>query len=95
MQEKNSHGGQLPRPLYMPDHDGGYRPAPSVLVEEEVIAILRLNEPGGPKNPSDTLKYYRDKRLLRGCKIGNVIRYPAAEIERFLATKVAFDASSN
>ena len=77
-------------PVVMPDG----RPAPAVLTEAELIKLLRLDEAGGPKNPAETIRRYRDLRLLRGCKIGNVIRYPLGEVVRFLAVKTTTDNGS-
>ena len=78
----------------MPDGDGGLCPAPAVLTEAELIRFLRLDGPDGPKNPSETLRYYRDRaKLLRGCKIGNRLLYPLSEALRFLSLKVATDAA--
>ncbi len=53
--------------------------------------MLRLDEPGGPVKPAETIRRYRDKGLLRGCKVGRVIVYPLDEIRRFLQVKVASD----
>lgn len=77
----------------LPDGNGGWRPAPVVLTESELITLLRLDEPGGPRNPSETVRRYRDKGLLRGCRIGNTLRYPLGEVLRFLAAKVAADSA--
>ena len=70
-------------PITLPDGNGGWRPAPLVLTEAEAISVLRLDEPDGP------IRRYRDLRLLRGCTIGNVIRYPLGEVLRVLAVKTA------
>ena len=45
---------------FMPDG----KPAPELLTEQEAIRFLRLDV-DGPKDPSATLKYYRDEGLLR------------------------------
>ena len=71
------------------------RPAPLVLTETELARLLRLDEPGGPKKPSETLRRYREQGLLRGCKIGNRVRYPIVEVLRFLAVKVSADGKKN
>lgn len=42
---------------------------PDLLTEEEAIRFLRLDI-DGPKDPSATLKHYRDKNMLRGTQIG-------------------------
>ena len=67
------------------------RLAPAVLTEGELVTLLRLDEDGGPKNPAETIRRYREMRLMRGCKIGNVIRYPLGEVMRFLAVKTTTD----
>jgi len=55
-----------------------------LLTESELIQWLRLDEPGGPKNPSATIKFYRQRGLLKGVRIGRHLRYPLAEAERFV-----------
>ena len=57
---------------------------PDLLTEDETVAFLRLNEKDGPKNPSTTLKYYRDKNLLRPTRVGKNNRYLRTELLRFL-----------
>jgi hypothetical protein len=64
---------------FMPDG----QPAPEVLSEQEVIKFLRLDEDG--KGCSYTLKYYRDKNLLKGIQIGKNLRYTKQEVLNFLA----------
>ena len=76
---------------YLPDGSGGWRPAPMVLTESELVTVLRLDEPGGPVKPAETIRRYRDKGYLRGCKVGRSIVYPLDEVRRFLAVKVAAD----
>jgi len=63
----------------LPDANGGFMPCPEILTEEEAIRYLRLDV-DGPQNPSGTLKYYRDKGLLRGVRIGRNLRYPRKEL---------------
>ena len=60
------------------------QPVPEVLSEEEVIQLLRLDS-DGTKKSAYTLKYYREKNLLRGTQIGKNIRYVKQEILNFLA----------
>lgn len=62
-------------PCFMPNG----RPVPELLNESETIEFLRLNE-DGPKNPSNTLQYYRDKGLLRATRVGKRIRYQKREL---------------
>ena len=67
-------------PAVLPDAKGGFMPCPELLTEAEAIRYLRLDV-NGPKNPQGTLKYYRDKGLLRGVRIGRNLRYPRKELD--------------
>ena len=67
-------------------------PCPELLTEEEVIRYLRLDV-DGPKRPEVTLRRYREIGLLRGVKIGRMLRYRRVDIEEFLEKKV--NASNN
>lgn len=54
---------------------------PELLTEEEAIRYLRLeNDP----HASRTLRYYREKGLLRSTVIGRHLRYRRIELEQFL-----------
>ena len=64
---------------YFPDG----RPVPDLLTEFETIIYLRLDI-DGPKDPSATLKHYRDKKLLRGTRIGRKYRYSRLELLKFI-----------
>ncbi len=59
------------------------RPVPDLLTEDETIKFLRLDI-DGPKVPQATLKYYRDKGLLRATPVGKMNRYQKKELLRFL-----------
>lgn len=59
-------------------------PVPDLLTEEEAVRFLRLDI-DGPKDPSATLKHYRDKNMLRGTRIGRRYRYWRAELLKFIA----------
>ena len=59
------------------------RPVPIVLDDKELIILLRLDDQG-PRNARFTLKYYRDKGLLRGVRLGKRIRYTRDEVLKFL-----------
>ena len=59
------------------------KPVPEVLIEKELVELLRLDE-DGPKDPTLTIQYYRDKGLLKGIRIGKRIRYTKQEILEFL-----------
>ena len=65
--------------IYFPNGN----PVPEVLTESDLISLLRLDE-DGPKDPTLTINYYRDKGLLRGIRIGKRIRYTKQEILHFL-----------
>ena len=58
-------------------------PCPELMTEEEAVRYLRLDV-DGPKKPEDTLRYYREKGLLRGTKVGRRLRYRRVELDRFL-----------
>lgn len=55
-----------------------------LLTEAEAIRYLRLDEPDGPRDPSGTLRYYRQRGLLRGVRVGRQMRYTRWELEQFL-----------
>jgi hypothetical protein len=64
---------------FMPDGS----PVPEVMTKEEVIKFLRLDA-DGVATPIMTLKYYREKNLLRGTQIGKNLRYTKQEVLYFL-----------
>ncbi len=49
----------------------------------EAVAFLRLDQTG-IKDPLLSLRYYREKGLLRATRIGKAIRYRRVELDRFL-----------
>ncbi len=55
-----------------------------LLTEAEAIHYLRLDEPGGPRHPEATLRYFRQMGLVRGIRISRHIRYPVWELEAFI-----------
>ena len=57
---------------------------PLVLTSQEVIHLLRLDV-DGPKTPDKTLEYYRERKLLRGIKIGQNLRYYLPDVLAFIA----------
>jgi hypothetical protein len=69
--------------VVLPSCDGSFTPCPELLTEEEAIRYLRLDV-NGPKNPYGTLKYYRNKGVLRGIHIGRNLRYPRIELDRMI-----------
>ena len=62
-------------------------PCPELLTEEEAIRYLRLDV-DGPANPEGTLQRYREIGLLRGVKVGRLLRYRRVDLEEFLEKKV-------
>jgi len=66
-------------PAILPGSPPG--PCPELLTEEEAIRYLRLD---GDANPSRTLKYYREKGLIRATYVGRHLRYRRVELELFL-----------
>lgn len=63
--------------------NGGFIPCPELLTEDEAIRYLRLDV-NGPQNPKGTLKYYRDKGILKGVRVGKNLRYPRKELDRMI-----------
>ena len=59
------------------------KPAPAVMLEQDLIRFLRLNELG-IKNPTNTLRYYRERGKLRATKIGNRNCYTVQAVMKFL-----------
>ena len=59
-------------------------PCPELLTTEEAIRYLRLDGDDGPKNPEDTLCYYREKGLLVGIQVGRHMRYRRKDLDAFL-----------
>ena len=55
-------------PIILPNGNEGFTPCPELLTEDEAIRYLRLDI-GDPRNPSNTLKYYKDRGVLRGVRI--------------------------
>ena len=64
-------GGQFPQPC------------PELLTEGEAIRYLRLDI-DGPAKPELTLRYYREKGVLRATRVGRKLRYRRVELDRFL-----------
>ena len=65
------------------DGSGGYEPCPELLTEEQAIRFLRLDETG-TKNPSNTLRYYRERGVLRATRIGNGLFYHKDNLVEFI-----------
>lgn len=80
-----------PYPVYLPNG----KPAPLVLTEDDLIALLRLDaQSGGPKNPKYTLEYYRE-RGLRAVYIGKRLRYYLPDVIEFLDNQSAWTNRKN
>ena len=58
-------------------------PCPELLTEAEAARYLRLDEID-VDDPTETLRYYRRKGLLRATQVGKRVRYRRVELERFL-----------
>ena len=54
----------------LPDGKGGFEPCPELMTEDEAIRFLRLNNIS-TELPSNTLRYYKNKCLLRATQVGN------------------------
>ncbi len=67
----------------LPDSTGDFTPCPELLTEAEAIRYLRLDI-DGPKKPRNTLRYYREKKKLRGTKIGRKMRYSRKALDEFI-----------
>lgn len=70
-------------PTILPDGNGGFTPCPQLLTEDEAIRFLRLDSID-VEDPANTLKYYRQKGLLRATQVGKCIRYRRVELEKLL-----------
>ena len=58
-------------------------PAPYLLTDADLIRLLRLDEAGGER-PELTLRYYRQKGLLRATQVGRCNRYDLPEVVEFI-----------
>ena len=61
----------------------GWRPCPELLTADEAVGYLRLDV-DGPKDPQQTLRYYRDKGLLKAVQVGKRLRYRREDLDDFL-----------
>ena len=75
----------------LPDGNGGYGPWPELLTEAEAIRYLRLDTLE-LQNPADTLRYYRNKRVLRATPISNHLFYRRQALDDFLEKVTKNDA---
>jgi len=67
-------------------------PCPELLTEKEAARYFRLD---GDKNASRTLKYYREKGLLRATTVGRHLLYRRVELDRFLELQTAGNGRRN
>ena len=67
----------------LPDGNSGYGPCPEVLTEQEAIRYLRLDTVD-IKNPSTTLRRYRELGLLKGTQISKRVFYLRRQLDSFL-----------
>ncbi len=68
-------------PAVLADGRGGWEPCPDVLTPEEAARYLRLDLNG---NWQQTLRYYREKKKLKGTRIGRRVLYTRKALEEFL-----------
>jgi hypothetical protein len=59
------------------------RPVPAVMLEAELIKLLRLDELG-VKNPENTLRYYRETHKLCPTRISGKNVYTVSAVMEFL-----------
>ncbi len=69
--------------VVLPDGNGGFAPCPELLTEDEAIRYLRLDI-DGPTKPENTLRYYREKKKLKGTRIGKRVLYTRKALDEFL-----------
>lgn len=58
-------------------------PCPELLTEAEAVRYLRLDTIN-IGNPSETLRRYRDRGMLRGTQVSKRVMYRRIELDRFL-----------
>ncbi len=58
-------------------------PCPELLTESEAIRYLRLDTVGIAK-PAESLRYYREKGLLRATQVSKRLFYRRVELDRLL-----------
>lgn len=58
-------------------------PAPELMTEQEAVRYLRLDTTA-IDDPGRTLRYYREKGLLRATQVGRQLCYRRVELDRFL-----------
>jgi hypothetical protein len=83
MVEKQLNGYTFTASAVLPDGNGGFTPSPELLTEAEAIRYLRLDI-DGPAKPENTLRYYREKKKLKGTRIGKRVLYTRKALDEFL-----------
>ena len=58
-------------------------PCPELLTAEEAVRYLRLDTTGVAK-PELTLRYYRERGLLRATRVGRCVFYRRVELDHLL-----------
>lgn len=69
----------------LPDGNGGFTPCPELLTEGEAIRYLRLDSLG-LKRPAQTLRYYRERKMLHATCLSNRLFYTRKALDEFLET---------
>lgn len=70
-----------PALVVLPGNPAGF--CPELLTEAEAIRYLRLDTVN-IGNPSETLRRYRERGMLRGTQISKRVMYRRVELDRFL-----------
>jgi hypothetical protein len=81
MEAANNKKYVLIAPAVLPDGNGGFTPCPELLTPEEAAYYLRLDLKGNWQN---TLRYYREKKKLRGTQVGKRVLYTRKALDEFL-----------
>ncbi len=69
--------------IALPDGRGGMTLCPELLTEAEAIRYLRLDTVA-IGDPTETLRRYRERRLLRATQVSRRLFYRRIELDRFL-----------
>ncbi len=75
----------------LPDGNGGFTACPELLTGAEAIRYVRLE---GDRNPVRTLRYYRERGLLKATTVGRHLCYRRVELDAFLARLTASRSKS-
>ena len=77
------HNNLMPGMAVLPDGNGGFTPCPALLTEAEAILYLRIDRLGR-KDPAATMRYYRERNLLKATRIGGTNFYRREALDAFL-----------